>query len=305
MKNKNKTKEENSTILRDENPLIVEHACSLEDEVRFYITNTLYVSAKEVKEEGELKGIDVGLSREEQYVKTKKEKSKKRDYLISIALCVSLFFIIAGIMAVSLLIGSYFDNISVYLIVVNLFLFLLELVSAIVIEAKTTSPSLKSKHSAEHMMVNFLTTHKRLPKSINEVKTSSRFANKCGSRRLVESKTEDFASRIIAAIITGIVEAIYVTFFTNLIIMMVVLLAVYLGVYFLIRFLLKKVEWVYNLLNPLKKLLTNLAQCANTTKKVKDDDITLVYFAARTWISIVYPEYYNPKDDIVLNIDNA
>ena len=51
-------------------------------------------------------------------------------------------------------------------------------------------------------------------------------------------------------------------------------------------------------IKPTKKVLTNIAQCANTTSKVKDRDIILAYSVAKPWLQVVYPEFYNENEDI-------
>lgn len=290
---------EEITIVRskDPNELLVYHASSLEDEIRFYINKTQYVTACEEKD-GE---IFVGLGEDEKNVNKKvKEKLKIRDYLIIGLICLGVFLIVSAIIITSLFIGMFFNSGLVYLVVLNLLLFLFDIVRVVVVELKTTSPRLKSKHSAEHMMVNFLTKNKRLPKNLTEIKESSRFCDECGSRKLIEGITEDFVGKIVSTIVSIIVVTIYDIFFSNVIAEIIVLCAGWFGTFYILKFLFKKVDKLKCLLKPLKRLLTNLAQCANTTKNVKDDDIYLAYYAARTWLIIVYPEHYSLLEDVFL-----
>ena len=52
------------------------------------------------------------------------------------------------------------------------------------------------------------------------------------------------------------------------------------------------------MINLIKKGFTNLLQYANTSKNVYDYEIYLAYRAAREWIQIVYPEFYNKDQDV-------
>ena len=52
------------------------------------------------------------------------------------------------------------------------------------------------------------------------------------------------------------------------------------------------------IIKPIKKVLTHIAQCANTTSKVKDRDIIFAYSVAKPWLQVVYPEFYNENEDI-------
>jgi hypothetical protein len=51
----------------------------------------------------------------------------------------------------------------------------------------------------------------------------------------------------------------------------------------------------------MRRVLTHIAQYANTTRKVKDEDLILAYYVARKWLQAVYPEYYDEKNDTFLN----
>ena len=54
------------------------------------------------------------------------------------------------------------------------------------------------------------------------------------------------------------------------------------------------------MINLIEKCVTNVNQRVVTTKNVKDKDIILAYYAAREWMKLVYPEFYNKKDDVFL-----
>ena len=53
-------------------------------------------------------------------------------------------------------------------------------------------------------------------------------------------------------------------------------------------------------INPIKRALTNIAQCGNTTKNVKDKDILLAYRVASVWMQVVYPEFYKKDEDVFM-----
>lgn len=82
-----------------------------------------------------------------------------------------------------------------------------------VMKFKNTPKSLKSKHSAEHMVVNFLEINMRLPKNAEEVKSYSRFSKDCGSKQLVSDIAERFVGNILAAIFAVIVKTIIISIF--------------------------------------------------------------------------------------------
>lgn len=285
------------TIFRDKNPdkLVVYHACSLENEIRFYLNDTQYVTAMEKGEED----IIIGLVEEVESKKVK-TKLKKSDYFKLFANCFLMGIVIGTIIILAFLIGVYFKNIFMYLIALNTMMFLFDIARVLVMETKTTPPCLKSKHSAEHMMVNFIEKNKRLPKSVKEFKTASRFCNGCGSRKLIEGIAEEFISKIVATIIAAISSIMCIAFMHNEIIESIIIIAVYIGVIILLEKLLKKWKKLNFLIEPIRKGLTRFAQCANTTKKVEDDDIFLAYYAAKEWIKVVYPEYYNKEQDVFL-----
>ena len=190
------------------------------------------------------------------------------------------------------------DNILVFLIIINIIYFIINIVNVVIMETMETAPAVKSKHSAEHMMVNFLEINKRLPKSIEEVKKSSRFSPKCGSRELIKGIAEELIRSIVATIFTVIVSVIVSHFSSNTVTNVIV----FLSTYFLAKFVVGKAITKYGALSfivkPIKKVLTNIAQCANTTSKVKDRDIILAYSVAKPWLQVVYPEFYNENEDI-------
>lgn len=189
------------------------------------------------------------------------------------------------------------NNFFLFLIIINIVSFIIVIANVVILEAVETSPALRSKHSAEHMMVNFLQINKRLPKNIEEVKKSSRFSPECGSRELIKGIAEDFVRSIIATIFTAIAYGIISHFSSNSVIIFIWLLSTY----YSLRFIVGKLITKYGILNfaikPLNKVLTNIIQCVNTTANVKDKDIAMAYYVSKAWLQIVYPEFYNGNDD--------
>lgn len=286
-----------TSIFKSNDPekLVVFHAASLQNEIRFYLNDTQYLTAVECEE-----GCTIRL--EEEKSEECNKKSKISIIKENLKEFVKLFFILLGIsifaLAGVLYLGTIIDNTLVFLIIMNIIYFIINILNVVIMETMETAPAIKSKHSAEHMMVNFLETYKRLPKSIEEVKKSSRFSPECGSRKLIKGIAEELIRSIVATIFTVIVSVIVSHFSSN----PVTNVIVFLSTYFLVKFVVGKAITKYGTLNfivkPIKKVLTNIAQCANTTSKVKDRDIILAYSVARPWLQVVYPEFYNENEDI-------
>lgn len=282
-----------TSIIKSNDPekLVVFHAASLPNEIRFYYNDTQYLAAVE----GE-KGCTIRLEEEKEEEDNKKSKMHvNRENLKELL----IIFGIPILGAIGLIyLSKIIDNILVFLIIMNIIYSISIIVSVVIIETMETAPKLKSKHSAEHMMVNFLEINKRLPKSIEEVKKSSRFYPECGSRELIKGIAEELIRSIVATIFTVIVSVVVSHFSFNFATYVIVFLATY----FLVKFVVGKAITKYGALsfivNPIKKVLTNIVQCANTTSKVKDRDIILAYSVARPWLQVVYPEFYNENEDI-------
>lgn len=294
---------EEITVVKSAEPekLVVAHASSFKDEIRFYVNEKQYVSATEKDDEG----ISVELWEEvkkevPKKAKTKKESMTKENFKVFLKLFSLLGLIMATLMMVAIIISVLVKSFLVYLISINIAFFAFDIIRVVILETRITHPSLKSKHSAEHMMVNFLETNKRLPKNMQEIKKSSRFSYECGSRRLIQGIAEEFLAKILATIIAVISSSIYLTFFDNLIIDLIIFLSVYFLTIFISYRLLRKHGKMGFLVNPIKKVLTIIAQCGNTTKKVEEKDIYLAYCAAKEWMKIVYPEFYNEDEDVFL-----
>lgn len=288
-----------TTIFRSSNPdeLIVFHASSLQNEIRFYLSDTQYITAIEKSEGNVLVEVGEEVEREKENKKSNltiiKENFKEFFKLFSVFILVS-----AGLIALLFVI---INNILIYLIAMNVIFSMCSIISIVILEIRTTPTTLKSKHSAEHMMVNFLENNKRLPKNIQEVRKSSRFSTDCGSRKLIKGIAEELISKISASILAVVANALYLVFFENLIGEVIVFLGVYYLTSFFVERLLKKHEKIGFVINQIKRVLTNIVQCANTTKKVEDKDIILAYCVARAWMQVVYPKFYRQDEDVFMN----
>lgn len=291
----------------DQGKLEVWKAESRKDQIRFYFDNdTKYIVAIENKE-----GCDIRLGEEKAEESNKKsENSINREELkefikwwlsnLEILLTSIIGVSIVGVSIIGLVyVIRKINNILVLIGIMNIICFIIKIVGLVIIETKETDPSLKSKHSAEHMMANFLEINKRLPKNIEEVKKTSRFSPECGSRDLIEGQAEDLICDIIAIIFAMSVRSIVVSNFSAMFLTNEIVLF---GMYYLVRFVVGKVITKYEALNfiiePMENVLTNIVQCANTTSKVKDRDIILAYCVAKKWLQVVYPEYYDEKEDV-------
>ncbi len=277
----------------DPEKLVVFHAASLQNEIRFYLNSTQYVAAVESEE-----GCVVSLKEENECNKKSKlsitrENLKEFIKLFSIILGVSLLVFIS-----LFYLSKIIDNILIFLIIMNIICFIIKILCVVIMENIVDTPEIKSKHSAEHMMTNFLQINKRLPMSIEEVKKSSRFSPECGSRELIKGFSESLIQGIVASIFTVIVSVIVSHFSSNSLTNVIVVLSTYYLVQFVVGITITKYGALNFIIKPIKKVLTNITQCANTTSKVKDRDILLAYCAAKRWLQIAYPEFYNKDEDI-------
>ena len=174
-----------TSIFKSSNPekLIVFHASSLQNEIRFYFNDTQYLAAVEGNEECYIRLGDTRVDE-----KSAKELHLKRKKIINREFLTELLIIVGGLILVFIgliYFSKIINNTLIFLIIMNVIFFIMSIVNVVIIETMKTNPALKSKHSAKHMMVNFLEMNKRLPKNIEEVKKSSRFSPDCGSRKLI------------------------------------------------------------------------------------------------------------------------
>jgi len=279
---------------RDPNKLIVFHASSAKDEIRFYINKTQYVSAIDRGDGTAFVNVDEEVESNKENKKSARTiiKENFKEFSIIMGVCI---LVMAGLMALFFVISSFIRSSMAFLLLLNLTFFIFNIISTVILEIKTTPPALKSKHSAEHMMANFLEKNKRMPKNIEELKKSSRFCMDCGSREMIANTTDEFVAKIAATIMAIAAGSLYLHFFDNNIVYIVIFIGIYILIEILTRMLLKNKLGVITV--PIKDALTIFVQCANTTKKVEDKDLILAYYAAEVWMEVVYPEFCDQETE--------
>lgn len=138
----------------------------------------------------------------------------------------------------------------------------------------------RSKHTAEHKLVNILEKLQRLPNNFNEIEKMTRFSKNCGDEE--EKKIyEDYAKGILRAVsyilvspIVFIERKIEISLFDIL-------------CFFTFRFLLDVI-----FLKALSLLINMLSQVASTTRKPDENDLMLAWVVAEEWMKEEYPEYF-------------
>lgn len=286
----------------DPEELIVFHASSLENEIRFYFNDEQYVVARDNNDGTLLVKCEEEKKTEQNNESTLayiKKNIKDKDFLKFLACAIGSGLLISIlIVALSIILAVVINNTLIYLLFMNFLFFFIQVIIVVTSEYKTTSPSIKSKHSAEHMMANFLEKNKRLPKNMEEIKKTSRFCVDCGSRKKIRIATEDFVQSIFTMIIALIISYFVTRNCKNEILSGIILLAIYLATSYGIWILIHKYNKLKFIINPIENMLNNIVQCSNTTKNVKDNDLQLAYYAAKYWLQVVYPEFYSEDDDI-------
>ena len=283
------------SIFKSNNPeeLIVFKADSSEDEIRFWFNDEQYVSVKD-NYNGTF-SINYGENKKEQNdIKNENKlliiKENLEEYFKS------LFFDLDKVE----IFGFSIIFILLLSIICNILVCLLEIIAILTIY-KNKPISLKSKHSAEHMMCNFLEEKKRLPKDISEIKNISRFTDDCGSRKITIGYISDFIQNVFISLISVCIGSYITQSSKN---DMLVFIFIYIVIGFIV-WILKKSNKLYFIIKPVNKILNNLVQCCNTTRKVEDNDIVLAYYVAKEWMKIVYPEFYNEDEDTFYECDES
>lgn len=290
--------EERVEIKKSHDPekLIVFKAGSLEDEIRFWFNDYQYVSARDNYDGTfsifyEEEKVECNNEPEKELGIIKKNIKKYLSFIFSDKIK-SLFIFIYFIFLLAIIKNALID-----LLLANFIFFLIFIFNKVDVVYKNTPISLKSKHSAEHMMINFLEEKKRLPQNMSEIKSTSRFRDDCGSRQETIGCTEDFVQSAFTSVIAINIGNCIIHNCKNGIISCIILIVVYIIIGFIIGILMKKYNKLNFIIKPIQKLLNNILQCCNTTRKIEDNDIILAYYAAKEWMKIVYPEFYNKDDD--------
>lgn len=142
------------------------------------------------------------------------------------------------------------------------------------------SNSFKSNHSAEHMIVEFINEHQRLPISLEEFKKTSRLAKDCGSFDSLKELAHFYPSYFIGCLLLYIIFLLFYNIgLTEKIITSLILC------FIIIIFVIFYRKKAY--------LINYFMQLFNTTTQVTDDSLYLAYLVAWLWLKEVYPEYSN------------
>lgn len=268
--------------------LLVARASALENEIRFYLNQSQYVTAVDCK--NGFCEIKLGESenKEETKVTLKLllQEFKKESIIFLFLLIIFVFFTFS----LFFILYKFIKNIFFLLLFFNTIFFIFYIIVMFLIKITDNSVSLKSKHSAEHMMVNFIENNNRLPRNMEEIKSSSRFSINCGNMSLVP---EYSIQKLFALVVAFIAEILISCISEQEIINFIVFIVSYIFSIILID----KFEKVNFLIIYIQTICSFFVQLGSTTKNVKDEDIMLAFFVARKWIKIIYPEFYNEEED--------
>ncbi len=285
----------------DPKKLLVWQAKSLEHEIRFYFNPEQYVTARDNYdgtfsfwyEFEDVKQDSNNIINEKNKNMFRIIKNNLRKYLGFIP---KLFFndrSLFGSLVITFILFSLFQkNIFISLVFLNFAIFIVDLLCEILINNKYLSNSIKSKHSAEHMVCNFLEKNLRLPRNMSEIKNSSRFHKDCGECIVYSESTPYFIQSLLTTIVTSFV----VKYCKNT--PFAFIFAIYTVIGYIVGILIIKYKKLDFIIKTINLALGYILQCFSTTKNVKDNDIILAYYAAKCWLKIVYPEFYN-KDDVI------
>lgn len=282
-----------------EHKITVLEAESTENDIRFYLNDTHYIKATDGGDKVIVEWDEIQTKNSEKKISLLEDiKNNKKSFLFALATAI-LFFVV--VCSIQIAIGVLIKNaiLSCLWFVFSFPMFVVLLIGFL--EYKGTSLSQKSKHSAEHMMVNFLEQNSRLPKNFQEIKSTSRFSKKCGSRfktiELTQSVIADFISVFLSIIIeTAIITIIFHNLENvNEVLLIVMSITIFYVVFFINLKLAKSGKYNF-IINPIQQGLNYFLQCCNTTRKVKDMDILLAFYAAKVWMGIVYPEFYTDSE---------
>lgn len=263
-----------NSILKSSNPdeLIVYKAESLNNEIRFYITDKQYVGIWNCNNTSSI-----------YYDEVTNNHNEKIPFMVSIfrLLRKILYFIIILVILEflrSLLPTTIYQSFFFHSVILIVSLYL----TFIAYTARTfyaSSFSLRSKHSAEHMIVNFLEHNNRLPYNIMDLRECSRFSYNCSTCIHVEKYSRFFVHYLLIFLILFIVEFFDLNYICTFILILIFLIITTYTDDFKILY------------KNLSKVVCHFIQYFNTTQYVTDEDLVFAYLVAQEWMKIVYPEF--------------
>ena len=285
----------------DSEKLIVLHARSHEDKIKFYVNENECFVGEKIKDKIEII-VNLCDDTKNAEITTKTSFKENLKYALSSyhIILLSALIVLLSILSI-IFVASLINNTLISLLLITTIPLITKMTAITLYEFKETSMALKSKHAAEHMMINCLETYRRLPKSLKELKKSSRFRKDCSSRKKIKGFTNDYLSWSVAGLITYFAEYFFSILSLNAIIYLIILVSLYFLIYFLTNIALTKIKKLQFIVIPIENLLNNIVQCANTSKKVNEVDFLLAYCVAKEWIKLVYPEFYDESEDTFLD----
>lgn len=170
-------------------------------------------------------------------------------------------------------------------------------------ELYTTTHNLRSKHSCEHKVIEFVLKNKRLPQTINELKKTTRFTIDCGCKQRVVGFSDIYIMIIVSFIIAFGVALLVDTYVGYWVVMDLLF-----GLFFIILLFSLNLTLIFGLSPKFKKLSSSLnkyfiyfIELANTTSKPREIDYFVAYYAAKVWVISLHPEFYDSQEDTFLD----
>lgn len=266
---------------KDPNKLQILRASSTVNEIRFFLNQTHYVAAHHTPH-----GIEMRIGCNDSEEKEDKNSVKKifLALLIITVITVSMVLLLLNMLAIHSM-----TSILAIISIMNLYL---TTCFVCVIENQTVPKELKSKHSAEHMMYNYLEQNRRMPSSIYELKKSSRFSKECGSVYRMQKCAESFVKSLIGLIAILLASGIVQRLTNNQQIREFFVICVFFSMLIFTSIMIDKNSKFKKLVDLVSIQIGKLLQLGNTVpkNKVKKEDYELVFYVAREWMQIVYPE---------------
>lgn len=219
---------------------------------------------------------------------TKAQKFKKLtktiiDYFLNFILILLLTPILFKLLVYTSLSKEMNITFSLFLAIILTCIYnlMIEFILCCIIAKNNSTSKTKSNHSAEHMIINFISKNYRLPNNIEELRHASRFDQCCGSYRYLH---QDFLTHIAT------------TFVISMLMMILIILDLPIifntFIWLIFGFIKDK------LCKPIIQFLTTIGSYiiqykASTTKNVSDESLIAAYIAANIWFIITHDNEYD------------
>lgn len=198
----------------------------------------------------------------------------------------NIFIFIISILCMLLVVGVILD---VFMTIVT--------TSSILYNIKKASVAEKSKHSAEHMMCNYIEKYQTYAKNVKDLKRCSRFSTECGGfygdRILEENLSIMISSSLIVLFLTKVLNVLSSTKLLkpNDIPQAIDITAILMGAFLVIWLLIDFFSLMLcNLLVLLSQFITTLPK-----KKIKYKDLKMAQLLSKEFIEWQYPDDIEPK----------